>query len=95
VNRFEPSRTFDELVGVAAEPGYVDVAGQVVRVARRSNNDDTGGYDKSLRVTVDERGVVAETTDFAGHIIEWGRAGQSPQAPIRTGAAAAGKFDPA
>lgn len=92
--RFEPARNFDELVDAAAEPGYVDVAGEVVKVARRSNNDDTGGYDKSLRVTVDDRGVVAETTDYAGHIIEWGKDGQAPQAPIRTGATEAGRFEP-
>ena len=92
---FQPSAAFDGLAAQAAEPGLVDVAGKVVTVARRSNNDDTGGYDRSLRVTVDNRGVVAETTDYAGHIIEWGKDGQAPQAPLRTGASAAGRFDPA
>lgn len=92
--RFQPAASFDELVAAAAEPGYVDVAGKVVKIARRSNNDDTGGYDKSLRVTVDDRGVVAETTDYAGHIIEWGKEGQAPQAPIRKGATDAGRFEP-
>lgn len=95
MSRFQPAGNFDQLVADAAQPGLVATAGEVVKVARRSNNDDTGGYDKSLRVTVDERGVVAETTDYAGHIIEWGKAGQAPQAPIRTGASSAGRFDPA
>lgn len=93
--RFQPAANFDQVIADAAQPGLVKTAGEVVKVARRSNNDDTGGYDKSLRVTVDERGVVAETTDYAGHIIEWGKAGQAPQAPIRTGASSAGRFDPA
>ena len=95
MTRFDPAANFDQLVAEAAQPGYVDTAAEVVKVAKRSNNDDTGDYDKSLRVTVDERGVVAETTDYAGHIIEWGKAGQPAQAPIRTGATEAGRFDPA
>ncbi len=95
MSRFQPAAAFDEVAAAAAQQGLVDIAGEVVKVARRSNNDDTGGYDKSLRVTVDDRGVVAETTDYAGHIIEWGKDGQPPQAPIRTGASSTGKFDPA
>lgn len=95
MSRFEPAANFDQVVAEVTEPGRVQTAGQVVKVARRSNNDDTGGYDRSLRVTVDDRGVVAETTDYAGHIIEWGKAGQAPQAPLRTGASSAGRFDPA
>lgn len=95
MSRFNPAANFDKVVNEAAETDLADVAAEIVDVARRSNNDDTGGYDKSLRVTVDERGVVAETTDYAGHIIEWGKSGQPPQSPIRTGASSAGKFDPA
>ncbi len=95
MTRFDPATNFDQVAEQAAQPGFVAVAGEVVKVARRSNNDDTGDYDKSLRVTVDDRGVVAETTDYAGHIIEWGKAGQPAQAPIRTGATEAGRFDPA
>lgn len=95
MNRFTPAANFNQLAAEAAEPGLVGTAGEIVKVARRSNNDDTGGYDRSLRVTVDERGVVAETTDYAGHIIEWGKSGQAPQAPLRTGASSAGNFDPA
>ncbi len=95
MTRFQPAANLDALLEDASKAGRVEVAAEVVKVAKRSNNDDTGGYDKSLRVTVDDRGVVAETTDYAGHIIEWGKEGQAPQAPIRTGASESGRFDPA
>lgn len=94
MSRFVPAANFDAVVAGAAEAGLVRVAREVVTVASRTVNDDTGAYDRSLRVEVDDRGVVAETTDPAGHIIEWGGGRQSPQAPLRTGAAAAGKFEP-
>lgn len=94
MNRFVPSFNLDNVLDDASTVGREQVAADIVTVARRSNNDDTGGYDKSLRVTVDDRGVVAETTDYAGHIIEWGKNGQAPQAPLRTGASDAGRFEP-
>jgi hypothetical protein len=94
VSKFIPAANFDTLAAEASQPGLVETAGDIVKVARRTVNRDTGGYEKSLRTVVDERGVVAETTDYAGHVIEWGSVNHSPQAPIRTGASEAGKFDP-
>lgn len=94
MSKFVPAPNFDTLVAEASQPGFVETAGEVVKVARRTVNRDTGGYAKSLRTVVDERGVVAETTDYAGHIIEWGSINNRAQAPIRTGASDAGKFDP-
>ena len=43
----------------------------------------------------DDRGVGAETTDFAGHIIEYGSINNAAQSPIRKAASEAGKkFEP-
>jgi len=94
VSKFVPAANFDAVAAEAAGPGLVDVADGIVKVAARTVHRDTGGYIKSLRSTVDGRGVVAETTDYAGHIIEWGSIHNTPQAPIRTGASDAGRFEP-
>ena len=67
--------------------------GKTLPDARGDVHTDTGGYARSLRVFDDQRGVGAETTDFAGHIIEWGSSRQSPQAPLRHAADAAGRFE--
>lgn len=93
--RFVPAPQFDEVIEAATGDARADVAGEILKIARRTVNTDTGNYAKYLRVVTDERGVVAETTDYAGHIIEWGKEGQSPQAPIRTGATSVGRFEPA
>ena len=42
----------------------------------------------------DDRGVGAETVDFAGHIIEWGSERTRPHGTLRTAAAANGDFEP-
>lgn len=93
MTRFVPSPAFDPIVQAAVKADKLRVAGEIVDVARESNNDDTGYYDDSLRVFDDRRGVGGETTDFAGHIIEYGDIHQPAQAPLRTGAEAAGRFD--
>jgi hypothetical protein len=92
--RFVPALDLQIVVDEAADPGYIEAAGEIVVVARDAWPNRTGDYNASLRVTVDERGVVAETTDRAGHIIEYGSRRQEPQAPIRKGAAEVGEFEP-
>ena len=62
--------------------------------AAETVHDDTGHYADSLRVFDDDRGIGGETTDIAGHIIEWGSENTDPQAPLRTGAMGAGRFEP-
>lgn len=94
MTKFLPAPNLNEILADATVAARGEVAAEVVKVAGRTVNRDTGGYERSLRVVVDDRGVVAETTDFAGHIIEWGSLRQSPQAPIRTGATEAGRFEP-
>ena len=96
MGRFVPAAKFVVTAQLAVRPQLIAAAKEVVKVARKTASRDTGFYaDGSLKVTVDGRGVVAETIDFAGHIIEYGSIGQPPQAPLRTGAAAVGRFDPA
>ena len=89
-------RTVPELPDLIDEGKGVEragVAAGIIRDARGDVHTDTGGYARSLRVFDDQRGVGAETTDFAGHIIEWGSSRQSPQAPLRHAADAAGRFE--
>lgn len=93
MGRFIPAASLDRVVSDATRPERRSVAAEVVQVASESNNDDTGAYDRSLGVFEDRRGIGAESTDFAAHIIEWGDLRQAAQAPIRTGAEAAGRFE--
>lgn len=93
---FIPSPRFDREVQQATRPELLIVAEKIAQVAARTVNTDSAAYaSESLRVTVDSRGVVTETLDYAGHIIEWGSVNQAPQAPLRTGAASSGRFEPA
>lgn len=94
MSRFVPGPNFAQVADDAAEPGLVKVAGKITAGAARNVSTDTGYYADSLRVEVDNRGVVAETTDFAGHIIEWGSIDHPPQAPIRSAASELGRFEP-
>lgn len=94
MTKFMPSVDLEQILADAAEPGLIDAAAQIVVKAKANVYYDTGGYRRSLRVVSDRRGVVAETTDFAGHIIEWGSQNNTPQAPLRKAAADVGKFTP-
>ena len=93
MSRFQPAPNLDAILADATKVERAGVAAGIIRDARRSVHTDTGGYARSLRVFDDQRGVGAETTDFAGHIIEWGSSRQSPQAPLRHAADAAGRFE--
>ena len=93
MSRVQPAPNLDTILADATKVERADVAAGIIRDARRYVHTDTGGYARSLRVFDDQRGVGAETTDFAGHIIEWGSSRQSPQAPLRHAADAAGRFE--
>ncbi len=93
MSRFQPAPNLDAILADATKVERAGLAVGIIRDARRYVHTDTGGYARSLRVFDDQRGVGAETTDFAGHIIEWGSSRQSPQAPLRHAADAAGRFE--
>lgn len=93
MSRFVPAANLDVVLDHATHDDRLKVAEHMAIDARHNVNPDTGGYARSLRVFDDQRGVGAETTDFAGHIIEWGSSRQSPQAPLRHAADAAGRFE--
>lgn len=94
MSRFVPAPNLADVLDGVTVADREQVAEQVIDTAARVSRDDTGDYDRSLHVLVDGDRVIAGSTDPAGHIIEWGRDGQSPQAPIRTGATEAGRFEP-
>ncbi len=94
MSRFVPSPIFDPVAQEAARAHRMRLAEEIVAGARRSNNDDTGHYDRSLHTFDDKRGIGAQTDDVGGHVIEYGSIHHEPQAPMRTAAANAGRFDP-
>lgn len=94
MSRFEPAPDLEQILADETKAGRAEVALDVIDGAKRSVHALTGHYARSLRVFDDRRGIGAETTDVAGHIIEWGSSRQAPQAPLRTGASMAGKFEP-
>lgn len=94
MDRFVPAPNFQAVVTDAAEPELMDVAENITTDAARIAPVDKGYYRRSFRVFDDERGVGAETVDFAGHIIEWGSRYTRPHGTLRTAAAANGDFEP-
>lgn len=92
MNRFEPAANIDDVVSEAVRPQLVAAARQITARAADNVNRRTGYYGRRLRVTVDDRGVVAEAMDPFGHLIEWGSINNAPQAPIRRAAESVGKF---
>lgn len=93
MNRFLPVVGFSAVVNESIRPQRLSVAEKVVVGARRAVDNDTGHYAQSLHTFDDDRGIGAQTDDIAGHIIEWGSSRHEPQAPMRTAASAAGRFE--
>ncbi len=84
----------DFLEEVAAEPGVLNAIGEATEAVASAAQDaapvGTGDYVDSIEHEVaDGKGRVF-TTDFAGHIVEWGSVNNPPYAPLRTGARNAG-----
>lgn len=94
MNRFVPAPNLQDILEDVTKRDRAKVSVKMRDGAARNVNTDSGFYEESLRVFDDSRGVGAETTDFAGHIIEWGSVSRSPQAPIRRAAADLGRFEP-
>lgn len=94
MSRFAPAPNLQEILEDASKGGRAKVAAKIRDKAKTNVRTDTGGYAKSLRVFDDRRGVGTETTDYAGHIIEWGSMHVEPQAPLRRAAADSGRFEP-
>ena len=94
MSRFAPSPALDAIAQDATRPQRLATAQRIVVGARSANTDDTGNYDRSLHTFDDRRGVGAQTDDIFGHGIEYGSINTPAQAPIRTAAANAGRFDP-
>jgi hypothetical protein len=94
MGRFVPGPAFYVEALKATEPARRQLSKKVIDGAKATVNDDTGNYAESLRVFDDRRGIGAETTDIFGHGIEYGSINNDPQAPLRTGAMAAGRFEP-
>lgn len=93
--RFTPSPDFDKIVDKAAEPGLERTAERVAAVAqRRTSPVRTGHYQRSLRVVLDERGAVVESTDPFAHLIEFGSINNPVYAPLRNAGAEVGRMEP-
>lgn len=94
MSSFLPAPNMAEVVTAAATPELLAVAGDITTDAARIAPVDKGYYRRSFSVFDDDRGVGAETVDFAGHIIEWGSERTRPHGTLRTAAAANGDFEP-
>ena len=93
MTRFVPAPNLDDILEDATKNGRAEVAVEIRDLTAANVDTDTGDYERSLRVFDDNRGVGTETTDFAGHIIEWGSRYVDPQAPMRRAADTVGKFE--
>lgn len=91
---FIPAADFDKLAQADVRGELDKVAAKIAERAGQIAPVGTGGYQGSLRSTSDDRGVVAETTDVAGHIIESGSVNNPAYAPLRSAAAELAKFEP-
>lgn len=94
MSRFVPGSNLDASIDAATRRQRLGVAGQVVKGAQRRVNTYSGHYEESVHTFDDERGVGVQADDIAAHIIEYGREGQPPQAPITGAADEVGRFEP-
>ena len=70
--------------------GMAEIAESVKDAARDVAPERTGAYKDSLAVSQDGMRTAVITTDFAGHIIEFGSRNNPAYAPLRAGARKAG-----
>ena len=94
MSSFLPAPNMAEVVTAAATPELLAVAGDITTDAARIAPVDKGYYRNSFQTFDDDRGIGAETVDYAGHIIEWGSERTRPHGTLRTAAAANGDFEP-
>lgn len=93
--RLQLSPDFDRVVQEAAKNGLVDEAESIADEIVRTAPVDTGTYRDSIQVFSYRYGVGVETTDEAGHIIEWGSVNMEPLAPMRNVASQRHGWSPA
>jgi hypothetical protein len=93
--RIEFPPQFDRIVQEASEAGLVEVARSIADEVVRTAPVDSGDYRASIEVFSYRWGVGVQTTDPAGHIIEWGSDDTDPLAPIRSVAAEYEGYRPA
>ena len=93
MSRFVPAANLDVVLDHATHDDRLKVAEHMAIDARHNVNPNTGHYAEEVQTFDDDRGVGVDAHDVAGHIIEWGSSRQSPQAPIRRAADAAGRFE--
>lgn len=94
MDRFVPAPNLNEVVSAAATPEFLDVAENITKVAARIAPVDKGYYRNSFQTFDDDRGIGAETVDYAGHIIEWGSENTRPHGTVRSAASEVGDFEP-
>ena len=94
MSRFVPGPNLGASLEAATRRQRLGVAGQVVEGAQRRVHTYTGHYEESVHTFDDGRGVGVQADDIAAHIIEYGKEGQPPQAPIAGAADEVGKFAP-
>lgn len=80
--RFEPAADLAAVVDAAAREQYRALAEHLVIAARHNVNPDTGHYASTVHTFDDDRGVGAEASDIAAHIIEWGSTKTEAQHPM-------------
>lgn len=72
------------------QEGMAEIAETVKDAAIDVAPERTGAYKDSLEVAQDGTRTAVLTTDFAGHLIEFGSRNNPAYAPLRTGARKAG-----
>lgn len=93
--RLQFSPDFDRIVQEAAKSGLLEQAESLADDIVRTAPVDSGHYRDSIQVFAYRHGVGVETTDEAGHIIEWGSVNMEPLAPMRNAAAQRKGWSPA
>lgn len=95
MSRFVPAANIEDLAAEDVAPQLLDTAEAIAGRASDTAPVGTGRYSRSLRATEDDRGVVAESVDPFGHLVESGSINNQPYSPLRRAAAdVAKRFEP-
>lgn len=87
-----PNPFFETLLKAQREhqEGMAELGEQLADAARDVAPERTGAYKDSIEVVQSAGRTAVATTDFAGHIVEFGSKNNPAYAPLRTGARKAG-----
>lgn len=95
MSRFVPAANIEDLAAQDVAPQLLATASEIAQRAAGNVPKRTGRYSRSLRAVRDDRGVVAESTDPFGHLVESGSINNPPYSPLRRAAAdVAKRFEP-